>query len=144
MNVGHLNYTFVLCVHVSNLTGVGHRYIHQRSQISYTIPCNDVVSHGAQFEGLRVFADHTHENKCRTIALTIFAHRAAFCACLSSRSDRRKNPKTPKFNPMPGSRWRMVWDLWCTSVASVLPNSTTRTRPDNHHGEDATFYVLPF
>ena len=49
-----------------------------RSQTSYTAPCNGVVSHGAQIGGLRVFANHTHRNKCKTNASTIFAHRAAF------------------------------------------------------------------
>ena len=92
--------------------------IHQRYQTSYTTPCNSVVSHGAQFGGLRVFADRTRKNKCQTNAFTIFAVQC-FYACLSSRSDRStyrlnmhrmnhvyfdyvKNPKTPKFSPMPG------------------------------------------
>ena len=50
--------------------------IHQRYQTSYTAPCNRVVSHGAQFGGLRVFADH----KRKTNALTILTCRAVFNA----------------------------------------------------------------
>ena len=30
-----------------------------------------------------------------------------------------ESPKTPKFSPMPGSRWRRFWDLWCISVGST-------------------------
>ena len=47
--------------------------IHQRYQNSYTAPCNGIISHGARFGSLRVFADHTR----KTNALTIFADRAA-------------------------------------------------------------------
>ena len=62
--------------------------IHQRSQTSYTTPCNGVVSHGAQFGGLRGFADHTRKNEhTHKNAFTIFAP-AALCSCLSSCSDR--------------------------------------------------------
>ena len=43
--------------------------IHQRSQTSYTAPCNGVVSHGAQFGGLRVFC----RNKCKSNAFLIYA-----------------------------------------------------------------------
>ena len=59
--------------------------IHGRSQPSYTAPCNGVVSHGAQIEGLLVSAKHTRKNKRNTDASTIFPHHAAFYACLSSR-----------------------------------------------------------
>ena len=38
-----------------------HRYKHQRYQTSNTAPCSGVVSHGAQFGGLRVFTDHTRK-----------------------------------------------------------------------------------
>ena len=37
--------------------------IEGRSQASYTIPYNDVVSYGAQIGGIQVIADHTHEHK---------------------------------------------------------------------------------
>ena len=104
--------------------------IHQRFQTSYTTLCNGVVvSHGARYGGLWVFADHTCKNTCKTNAFTIFARCAKFCACLSSRSDRgtyapdeprlfclREKPKDPKFGPMPGSRWCRFWDLWPISV----------------------------
>ena len=67
---------------------------------------------GAWIGGLRVFANHTRKNKHKTDAPMIFASRAAFNVCLSSRSghsrcrwhthlmnhgyfDFRKNPKTP-------------------------------------------------
>ena len=57
---------------------------HQRSQTSYTTLCNGVISHAAQFGGLQVFADHTR----KTNMFTIFVRRVAFCAWLSSCSDR--------------------------------------------------------
>ena len=42
--------------------------IHQSSQTSYTALCNGVVSHGAEFGGLQVFAATSHakltQNKC--------------------------------------------------------------------------------
>ena len=44
----------------------------------------------AQIGGLRVFADHRRENKCKTNAPTIFASPAAFYAYLSSCSDRSR------------------------------------------------------
>ena len=92
--------------------------IHGRSQVSYTAPCNGVVSHWAQIGSLWVFANHTYKNKRRTNASMILACRAAFCTCLSSRSDRsrcrwhanlknhgyfdyRENPKTPNLSPIP-------------------------------------------
>ena len=61
--------------------------IHQRSQTSYTTPCNGVISHGAQFGGLRVFANHTCKNKRKTNAFTILKCPVAFSACLASHSD---------------------------------------------------------
>ena len=94
--------------------------IHQRSQTSHTAPCNGVVSHGpwltmmgSNWGSLSFCRPHT-QNKCATI----FLRRAAFYACLSSRSDRGrcrwhthltnhgyfdygKNPKTPNLRPMP-------------------------------------------
>ena len=39
--------------------------IQGRSQTLYTTLCNDVVSHGAQIEGVWVFADHTRGNKSK-------------------------------------------------------------------------------
>ena len=53
-----------------------HRY---RGEIPdfYTAPCNGVVSHGAQFGDLRVFADH----KRKTNALTIFVQLLLACDC---------------------------------------------------------------
>ena len=34
-------------------------HIHQRSQTSYTTPCNYIISHGAQFGCFQVFAMHS-------------------------------------------------------------------------------------
>ena len=62
--------------------------IHQRYQTSTTALCNGIVSHGAQFGGLQVFADHTRKSKRKINALMILAHCTAFNAWLSSRSDR--------------------------------------------------------
>ena len=62
--------------------------IEGRYQTPYTAPCNDVVSHGAQIGGLRVFTDHTRKSKRKTNALTIFARRVAFSVWLFSRSAR--------------------------------------------------------
>ena len=61
--------------------------IHQRSQTSYTKLCYGVFSHRVQLGGLRVSADHIRKIACKTNTYTIFARGAAFCACLSSRSD---------------------------------------------------------
>ena len=54
------------------LTRIGTTDIHQRYQTSYTARCNGVVSHGAQFGSLRVFADHTRKSKRKINALTIW------------------------------------------------------------------------
>ena len=79
-----------------------------------------------QFGGLQVFANQTRKSKqC--------IHK--LYACLSSHSYRTtcrlhthltnhdyfdfgKNPKTPKLSPIQGLRWRRLWYLWCTSVAT--------------------------
>ena len=53
--------------------------IHQRYQTSYTALHNGVVSHGAQFWGLRVFGDHTRKSKNKTNALTILVHSGNWC-----------------------------------------------------------------
>ena len=79
---------------------------------SYTTQCNGVVSHGGQFGGLRVFADHIRKNTRKTNVFTIFARRAAFAlACLHAQIavhmhptnrdyfDYGKNPKTPQIQP---------------------------------------------
>ena len=55
--------------------------IHQRYQTSYTAPCNGVVTHGAQFSGLQVFANHSRKNKRKTNVFMIFARHSVFCAC---------------------------------------------------------------
>ena len=68
---------------------ISHRYIYHRYKTSYTAPCNGVVTHGVQFGGLHVFADHTCKNKRKTNAFTIFMCRTAFNAYLSSRSRRQ-------------------------------------------------------
>ena len=64
--------------------------IQERSQTLYTIPCNGVVSYGAQIGGLWVFANHTCKNKHKAIASTIIVRHAAFCACLFSSSNRSR------------------------------------------------------
>ena len=66
-----------------------HRYTREIPHLEYH-PCNGIVSCGAQIGGLRVFADHSYENKSEKSAPTIFTHRAAFYAILSSRSDRSR------------------------------------------------------
>ena len=111
--------------------------IHQRSQTSYTVPSNGCASHGAQFGGPWVFADHTRKNKRKANAFTIFARRAALYVWLSLRPlppkpqimqvtythmtnrdyfDYRNKLKTPNLSPIPGSRWCRFWDLWCITV----------------------------
>ena len=62
--------------------------IQKRDPRTSLLPRNGVVSYGAQIEGFRVFADHARENKRKKNAPTIFARRAAFHACLFSRSER--------------------------------------------------------
>ena len=61
--------------------------IERRSQNSTIALCNGIVSHRAPIGGIRVFADHTRGNKQKQNAPTIFAHRAMFHVCLSSRLD---------------------------------------------------------
>ena len=90
--------------------------INHKSQTSNTAPCNGIVSLGAQFEGLRVFANHAQKNKHKAYVCRIFVLSAVFYACLSSCSDcsrcsdistwqttviliMRKNPKTPNLSP---------------------------------------------
>ena len=122
--------SWLFCVCVTDIYG--------RSQIFYTSPCNGVGSHGAQIGSLWVFADHARKNKHNINAPTIFAHRAAFYAYLSSPSDRswcrwhtlltnyryfgyfdyRKHLNT-QFEPMPESRWRSFWDFPCISMVCV-------------------------
>ena len=54
---------FIMFVEPNIYLCLQHRYIHQRSQTSYTSPCNGVVSHRAQFGGLRVLATkHAKKN----------------------------------------------------------------------------------
>ena len=101
--------------------------IHQRFQTSYTAPYNGlhVVSHGAQFGGLRVFADHIPKKKRKTNAIMIFTHLGVSVFMLRPQQmqvtythltnrdyfDYGKNPKTLNLSPMPGSRWRRFLDL---------------------------------
>ena len=109
-----------------------------RLPISY-IPPRVMVSSakGAQFGGLRVFADHTRKSTLKTNALIILTCRTAVNTWLCSRSDCStcrslthlmnhdyfdygKNPKTPNLSPMPGSRCHRVWYLWFKSVGKML------------------------
>ena len=87
----------------------------RRSQNSCTAPCNGIISHGVPIRGIRVFANHTHRNKRKQNAPTIFACLAVFLTCLSPNSEcstytpdewqlfkiAEKNPKTPYWSPMP-------------------------------------------
>ena len=68
MNVGYLNYAVLCCVRMCQTWQASVTDIHQTSQTSYTTPCNGVVSHGAQFGSLQVFANHTRENKRKPTA----------------------------------------------------------------------------
>ena len=112
-----------------------HRYTGEIPDLGY-LPCNGIISHGAQIGGLRVFANHTCKNKCKTSSLTIFVPRAAFYTCLSLRSDYSrcrwhthptnysyfdygKNSKTLNLSPMLWSKWRSFWNLPCISVDSI-------------------------
>ena len=63
-----------------------HRHT-RKTQTSYIAPCNGVISYGVQIGGLQVFVDHTCKSKRKTNVSMVFAHRAAFYACLSLRSD---------------------------------------------------------
>ena len=108
-------------------------YIQGRSQTSYTAPCYGVISHGAQIEGIWVFADHTHENTRKQNASTVFACCAAFHTCLFSRSDRSTYaPDESQIPPIraPCQDKNGVWDLPCISVDpihhSLRPLCTSR------------------
>ena len=91
--------------------------IEKRFQNSCITLCNGVVSHEAPIGGIRVFTDYTHRNKRKQNTSTIFAHRVAFEACLSSQSDRstyvpdepqllvfwsQEKPEYPNCSPTPG------------------------------------------
>ena len=133
-SLSHLQWSAVTTLTSGRVTGRDLTIdIHERSQTSYTTPCNGVVSHGTQIGGLCVFADRTRKNKRKTNALTILLHRAAFYTCLSSRSDPSrcgwhthltnhgyfdygKNPKTSNLSSIPESRWRRFWNLPCISM----------------------------
>ena len=56
----------------------------RRSQNSYTVLCNDIISHGAPIGDILVFADQTRGNNRKQNGSMIFVHHAAFHACLSS------------------------------------------------------------
>ena len=93
--------------------------IQGRSQTSHTIPCNGIISHGAQIGGIWVFANHTRNNKAKQMHLRSLRTMRCFYACLSSQSDcsrlrgythltnhsyfdYTKIPKTPNLSPMLG------------------------------------------
>ena len=71
-------------------------YIEERYQTSYTALCNGVVSQGAEFGGLRVFADHTRKSKCKTNTFTIFASCTVFLCvfCLHAHAGNTRTSRT--------------------------------------------------
>ena len=88
--------------------------IENRSQNSYTTPCNGVVSHGA-------LADHTRGNKRKQNASMIFARyrrvmRVYLCAQTAVHThlinhgyfDRSKKPEYPQFEPHAGIKTAQV------------------------------------
>ena len=123
--------------------------IEGRYQTPYTVPCNGVISHGAQYGVFGFCWPHTQkqtQNKTR---------RAAFRVWLFSRSARnicnltytpdepwlfllRKNPKTPKLSPMAGPRWHGVWYLLLYICGPTWRNIRLRLAiPEcNHVGVD--------
>ena len=84
------------------------------------------------FYSIWVFANHTHGNECKQNVSTIFVHRAAFHAYLSSWLDSTyvpdeswlfwswEKPEYPQFEPHArmNLKWCMFWDLPCISVSS--------------------------
>ena len=97
-----------------------------RSQSSYTVPCNVVVSHGAKIGGLQVFADHTRKNKrkkkcthnlcapCDVLCMFIFILQmtcAVHIAHMMNHGyfDYGKNPNHPQFEPHAGLKTVQVW-----------------------------------
>ena len=111
---------------------LSHRYTTEIPDF-YTTLCNGVVSYGAKFGGLWVFANHTRKSKCvhdllaqRFTLGCLHAHTAVHAVNpihLTNHDyfDYRKNLKTPKLSPMQGSRWLRFWYLWCISV-DYLPH----------------------
>ena len=106
------------------------RYIYEWSQTSYTTPCNGVVSSGAQFGGLRVFADHMREKTQNkwvhdlraprgVLRVFVFMLRPQYMQVLYAPDEPTGKPRRPPLSPMPGSRWCRFWDLWCISVVST-------------------------
>ena len=111
--------------------------IHHRSQTSYTTPCNGVVSHGAQFGGLWVFANHIlkinakqmcSRSSCCAAFAFVFKLRLWYMQVTYPPNQPqlfwlREDSKTPKFSPIPESRWHRFWDLWCISVATTYASN---------------------
>ena len=114
--------------------------IHQRSLISYTTPCYGVISHGAQFGGFQVFANHkcVHDLPAPYSILRsfVFKLRPRYMQ-VTHAPDKpqllwlRKSPKTPKFSPMPGLRWYKL-DLWCISVMLIKLETLENTYLDQY------------
>ena len=104
-------------------------YIHRsRSQNSYTVPCYGVVSHGPPNGGVRrphtwkqtqTKYVHKHCAPCGVSCIFIFALRSLYIGTwrIMVIFIVVKNPNTPNFSPMPGSRWRRFWDLLSIPVA---------------------------
>ena len=114
-----------------------------RSQTSYTTLCNGAsLAMGAQIEGIRVFADHTRGNKHKQNASKIFARRATFLACLSSRSDRstyapdesrlfwtREKPWLPQSEPLAGIKMAQVLESILGSILTSLTTAAKKSHP---------------
>ena len=60
---------------------------HQRSPTSYTALCNGVVSHGAQFGGLWIFADLACKKQMQNQCVHDLCTMRCFTHVLSSHSD---------------------------------------------------------
>ena len=94
---------------------------------------------------IRVFADHTRENKHKQNVSTIFARRAAFHAQTAVHAlvtnygyfDRGKNPNTPNLSPMPvkkkwfGISLVYLWSIRKFAVESIEAVSVTSEYPQD-------------
>ena len=63
------------------VSSVRNERLAKSSTVGYTASCNGVVSHGAQFGSLWVFANHTRKSKGKTNAFMIYACWEVFYAC---------------------------------------------------------------
>ena len=112
---------------------VGTTDIEKKPQNSYTVLCNDIVSHGAPVEGIVVFCrPHTQKqtqtkcvhNLCLPYGISrvfiFYAQTVVHMHLMNHGYLRlRVKPKYPKLEPYAGKRWCGFWDLRSISLVGT-------------------------